>query len=134
MMPVIRVVAAAVIVDGRLLAALRGPKMSRPGRWELPGGKVEAGESDADALVREIREELGCEIAVDACLGEVADPPVLLVGYRCRLVAGVPTATEHAELRWIGRSAVEGLDWAAPDVPLVAALRDQLGDDEPGAR
>ena len=125
----IRVVAAAIVADGRLLAALRGPGMTRPGWFELPGGKVEPGESDEAALVREIREELGCEVAVEAALGDSVDGPVHLFAYRCRLVAGRPRAIEHSEVRWVGRREAADLRWAPPDVPLVAALSQELEDD-----
>jgi 8-oxo-dGTP diphosphatase len=67
----IRVVGAAIIGDGRCFAALRGPGRMLAGYWEFPGGKVEAGESDEVALIREIREELGVVVRVDQCLGEL---------------------------------------------------------------
>ena len=62
------VVGAAVVRDGRLLAARRTTPPEAAGRWELPGGKVDAGESPDAALVREIREELGCAVNVDRWL------------------------------------------------------------------
>ena len=68
-MPVQIVVAGALIVDGALLVAQRARPPELAGLWELPGGKVAAGETDAQALARELREELGVDVAVGARLG-----------------------------------------------------------------
>jgi len=88
----VRVVAAAIVRNGRVLAARRAPDAARGGLWELPGGKVELGESDALALVREIREELGADIVVDGFLGEAShdygDIHITLAAWACRPRAG----------------------------------------------
>lgn len=127
----IRVVAAAIVRDGRVLAARRGPHAREALRWELPGGKVEGGEDDAAALRREIREELGADVRVDAPLAEsvhaYAHATIHLVAYRCTLLAGEPEAREHAELRWIGAAEMGELTWAPADEPLLAPLRAILG-------
>src|SRR5688572_19382700 len=105
---VVQVVGAAVVSDGRVLAAQRlgGPY---DGCWECPGGKVEVGESDLSALVRECEEELGVTIAPQAFLGEVVLDGVVGGGgpsastlrvWWVRLAAGEPVAHEHAALRW----------------------------------
>ena len=64
------VVGAAIVRDGRVLACRRTAPLEVAGRWELPGGKVEPGEAPEAALVREVREELGCDIAVTAWLAD----------------------------------------------------------------
>ena len=95
------VVGAAIVRDGRVLAARRTAPASAAGRWEFPGGKVEPGESDADSLVREIDEELGVEITVDGWLaGEqpVGEAYLLRVAL-ATLVGGEPTPTEHDRVR-----------------------------------
>ncbi|MCB9679658.1 MAG: (deoxy)nucleoside triphosphate pyrophosphohydrolase [Alphaproteobacteria bacterium] len=122
----IRVVAAAILQGGRVLCALRSPTMSTPDRWELPGGKVEPGESDARALVREIREELGVDIEVGGHIGTSVHGRIELVAYVARLRAGVPRPTEHAEVRWVGPDALHTLQWAPADVPLLGPLRDTV--------
>ena len=66
------VVAAAIVRDGRVLAARRTQPANVAGRWELPGGKVDPGETPEQALVRELREELGIETAT-SCLAPIAD-------------------------------------------------------------
>lgn len=124
----IRVVAGAVFDGrGRLLAAqkARGP---RAGQWELPGGKVEDGESDADALRRELQEELGVDVAVHAFLTSVQhryeDVHIELVVHRCTIVDGAtPRAIEHAALQWVDLAGVEAaLAWAAADHEVVLAV------------
>ncbi len=122
----LRVVAAAIVDDGRVLCARRGVGGADAGLWELPGGKVEVGEADADALVREIEEELAVTIEVTGPLGAslLARPgrDLRLVAYWCRLVRGTPVALEHQEIRWCDADACGALDWAPADVPLVSAV------------
>ena len=128
------VVGAAVIRRGTLLAARRTTPPEVAGRWELPGGKVESGEEPADALLREIAEELGCLISVDAWLeGEQPIGPthVLRAG-RCHLVDGEPRAgSDHDELRWLTPEGLDDVDWLEPDRPFLDLLREILLDGEP---
>jgi 8-oxo-dGTP diphosphatase len=123
----IRVVAGAIERGGKILCAQRGVAQRHAGMWELPGGKVEPGESDEDALARELQEELGVAVHVGQQLG-VSDhdypaQSVRLVGYRCTIAQGQPVATEHAQLKWVGPEALDELDWAPADRPLVARLK-----------
>lgn len=131
---VVQVVGAAVVRDGRVLVAQRsgGPF---DGCWEFPGGKVEPGESDLAALVRELREELRVDVLPEAFLGEVVlDGPVgggepgtsTLRVWSARLAAGEPVAHEHAALRWARAEDLEALDWIAADRPLLPAVRTLL--------
>jgi 8-oxo-dGTP diphosphatase len=118
----VRVVVSAALLDGvgRVLAARR----RRPDGWEFPGGKVEPGETEPQALVRECREELGVTVEVGARLGP--DVPVgggwTLRAWTGRIVTGEPVAREHAELRWVPLPELHRLAWLPGDVPAVAAL------------
>lgn len=122
-------VVCAIITDaaGRVLAARRPHDKALPGKWEFPGGKVEVDEEPIEALEREILEELGCCIRVEAPLAPVEhDYPhgrVMLQPYRATLTAGFPECREHAELRWVAPGDIDKLDWAEADVPLLAGLR-----------
>jgi 8-oxo-dGTP diphosphatase len=120
------VVGAAVIHIARLLAARRTRPPEAAGRWELPGGKVDEGESPEAALVREITEELGCRVRVESWLEEqqpIGDTHVLRVAV-CRLVEGEPRPRDdHDELRWLGPDDLEDVDWLEPDRPFLAYLR-----------
>lgn len=120
------VVGAALVSDGRLLAAQRSTPPALAGLWEFPGGKVEPGEAEPAALVRECREELGIEVAVGALLGEVPVPIGVLRVYRAQLVQGEPQAWEHAALRWLGPSEVFDVPWIPVDLELVRQVADEL--------
>ena len=121
-MPIVVVGAAVLDGEGRVLAARR----VRPAGWEFPGGKVEAGESEPAALARELREELGVEVAVGERIGPdmpVGDGRWILRVWTARVLVGKPAVTEHAELRWLGADELDSVDWLAADRPIVAALR-----------
>ncbi len=124
------VVGAAIFDGPRLLAAQRGEQMSNALRWELPGGKIESGESPRQALRREIIEELGVEIEVGQLLGHgSADGDgrsISLAVYRAQILHGEPKANEHLALRWVSHDQLDELDWAAADRPLLPILRTLL--------
>jgi 8-oxo-dGTP diphosphatase len=121
----IRVVAAVIVREGRVLAALRPPHKREGGKWELPGGKVEPGETDAAALARELAEELDVVATVGEPFGSVRHGDVEMHALRCE-VAGEPRAVEHAALRWLARAELSDVEWAGADVPLVERLRGEL--------
>jgi 8-oxo-dGTP diphosphatase len=116
------VVGVAVIRAGRVLAALRpGPG----GGWEFPGGKVEPGETDEQAAVRELREELALEIKPRASLGppQAIGEKYLLKVYTADLLSGEPIVQEHSAIKWVEVSELDGLDWLPADRPFLSALR-----------
>jgi 8-oxo-dGTP diphosphatase len=122
----IEVVGAAIRKGDCVLAAQRGPEQALAGQWEFPGGKVERGESLEQALIREVREELGCEIAVGkhvTTTTHVYDfATIRLATYYAALTAGTPTAIEHADVRWIPISEMAALLWAPADIPTVRMI------------
>jgi 8-oxo-dGTP diphosphatase len=130
----VAVVGAVLQRDGLILAARRGAGMTQPGVWEFPGGKVEPGETAAEALRREIAEELGCTVHVGAhvvtCEHENGSNTVILDTYRCTLVAGEPRAVEHDEIRWMAPEQLAGLPWSPADLPTVRRL---LGPADPSS-
>jgi mutator protein MutT len=127
------VVGAALVRQGRVLATRRTRPPEAAGRWELPGGKVEAGETPQEALVREVREELGCEVRVTGALS--GEQPIragsTLRVLRAELVSGDPMPHEHDALRWLGPEELEQVAWLPPDQPFLAELRDLLLDGRP---
>lgn len=130
----VHVVAAAIVRDGRLLAAQRSAPHRLAGGWEFPGGKVEAGEDEAAAVVRECDEELGVQVAVDGRLGEAVGGGIRLVLFGARLVAGEPAPLEdHDELRWLAADDLEDVDWLPIDVALLPDARRYLTGTEPPA-
>jgi len=119
------VVGAALLRDGRVLAARRTSPPEAAGRWELPGGKVEPGETAETALVREIAEELGCTIEVTGWLdGSVPiGSAYTLEVATARLVGGEPAPHEHDRVRWLGAAELDDVDWLEPDRPFLGELR-----------
>jgi 8-oxo-dGTP diphosphatase len=121
------VVGAALIEGGRLLAARRSAPPELAGRWELPGGKVEPGESAEAALCRELREELGVETEVLSRVpGEfpLRSPYVLRV-WTARLVPGSgepEPLQDHDALRWLSVGELWDVEWLPQDVPAVRAV------------
>lgn len=128
--PTINVVGAAIFNDGgELLCAQRGHG-SLIGKWEFPGGKVEKGESDQEALKREIKEELNIDIEVsdliDENYNEYPDNNVNLKVYKCKYLSGTIKDTEHQDLKWTKTENIESLDWADADRPIVETYLDSL--------
>ena len=135
--PLVLVVAAALLdSDGRVLIAQRPPGKAMAGLWEFPGGKIETGETPEDALVRELREELGLAVK-PPCLAPFTFAShtyeafhLLMPLYVCRRWEGTPQAREHAALKWIAPRALmvqrEAFPMPAADLPLLPMLRDLL--------
>jgi 8-oxo-dGTP diphosphatase len=121
------IVGAAIVSHGRVLACERAEPPEVAGRWEFPGGKVEPGESDHDALVRECAEELGVSIGVGARVG--GDIPLgngyaVLRVWLADLLPGSaePEALEHRSLRWLAVPELRSVPWLPADAPIVEEL------------
>ena len=123
------VVAGALISESRVLVAQRKRPPELAGLWELPGGKVAPGETDAQALVRELREELGVEVVVGERIGaDVAiSGGLTLRAYLVSQTGGALTAHDHGALRWISAAELPELDWVPADRAWLGELRDFLG-------
>ncbi len=122
-----RVVAAVVRRGGRILVTRRHPDGERGGHWEFPGGKVEPGETEAEALAREIREELGCAIEVGDLVvrhrHRYPDLEVELAFYACRLPPGVePRCLGAAEMEWAIAEALPRYDFCEADRPVLGVI------------
>jgi 8-oxo-dGTP diphosphatase len=119
------VVGAAILDDAaRLLAAQRRGPGSLAGKWELPGGKVEPGETDEVALIRECREELGVELMLGRRVGRdwpIDDNNVLRV-WLATIAAGEPRLLDHAAFAWLAVGELYDVDWLPADVAIVDKL------------
>ena len=124
------VMGAAIIRHGRVLVARRTHPPEAARGWEFPGGKVERGEDPDTAVIREVREELGCEISVT---GQLSGESPITAGYVLRvataaLVDGEPIPHEHDAIRWLGPEELGDVDWLKADVPFLTELRQILLD------
>ena len=119
-MPTQIVVAGAVISGSTVLVAQRIRPPELAGRWELPGGKVAPGETERDALARELAEELGIGIG-DVVVGDrlghdiALSPAMTLRAYRVRLIRGEPYPRDHRALRWVTAAELHDVDWVPAD-------------------
>lgn len=133
----IHVVGAVVVSGGRVLCVQRGPDGALPGLWEFPGGKVEPEETPREALVREIQEELLCEVTVGAEVTtthhEYDFGIVHLTTFYCDLVSGTPQLTEHSQLVWKEPTTLPELVWAPADIPAVELIRQRPGSSTVGS-
>ena len=115
-----------MVEDRRVMLCKRAAGMHLAGHWEFPGGKIEAGESAREALGREIREELGCEVDVGEALDPVEhrypDLAVRLRPFMCVVRDGAPVALEHETLGWFTRDELPELALAGADLKIVAGL------------
>jgi 8-oxo-dGTP diphosphatase len=123
---------ALVDADGRVLLAQRPPGKSMAGLWEFPGGKVNQGETPEAALVRELAEELGIDVAA-SCLAPFTfashtypDFHLLMPLYVCRKWSGIPRPREGQRLIWVQPARLGDYSMPPADAPLVAMLRDFL--------
>jgi len=129
-MSTLHVVGAAIVEGGKCFVAQRGEAMSLAGKWEFPGGKVEAGESPTAALAREIAEELGLQVMVAQLLGtgtaKVGERTIRLDVYAATIVSGNLALREHAQVMWASADELEQFDWAEADMPCVAPVKEWL--------
>jgi 8-oxo-dGTP diphosphatase len=120
------VVAGLIVGDGQCLITQRRADQALPLQWEFPGGKVEPGEAPVAALVRELREEIGVEVAVgriwDVLFHAYPEFDLVMLVYACRVVGGEPRAVEVADLRWLPPADLPAWDILPADRPLVQRL------------
>jgi 8-oxo-dGTP diphosphatase len=123
------VVAAGLIdTEGRVLVQQRPPGKPMAGLWEFPGGKVEPGEVPEAALVRELAEELGIDVAAESLTPAVfasealGERHLVLLLYLAREWRGEPEARHASALRWVFPAELYGLDMPPADVPLIGLL------------
>ena len=126
-----RVVVGAAILDreppgARVLVVQRSAPPPLAGLWEFPGGKVEEGESEVEAVVRECREELGVDLEVRERIGgdaRTVDGSMTLRVYLATVASGEVALSEHSAYRWLGGPELGSVPWIPTDLPVVDALR-----------
>lgn len=128
----VEVVCAIIINDNNeVFVCKRGPGRALEGKWEFPGGKVEANETHEQTIIREIKEELDSDILPIKYIGKNyyeyndLDKPfsITMYGYVCKLVNGELTLSEHTEKRWVRINDLESVDFAEADRPFVEMVK-----------
>lgn len=124
--------AAVIVLSGRVLACERAAPPEVAGRWEFPGGKVEPGETDRQALVRECAEELDVRVSVGERIGPdvpIAHGRAVLRVFSVTLLDGDrPHALEHSAIRWLAPDELDSVPWLPADRPIVRRLAGLLGE------
>ena len=127
--PTIRVVAGVALKNGSILVTRRPAGKPYPDRWEFPGGKVEKGETDTEALVRELSEELNVRVDIGEKIGsygwEYPEKRVDLHFYSIRVVEGEPVPVGVAEILWVDPAETDQLDFLEADLELLKRLRER---------
>lgn len=125
----IAVVAAVIVTSEGILATQRGSGDFKD-KWEFPGGKIEAGETPEQALMREIREELDLEIRIDSFLDTVdytyPDFNIKLHVYVCSVISGILNLKEHKSLKWLKSDGLYSVEWLPADKVVLPALENYL--------
>ena len=128
-MKTIRVVAAIIIEKGKVFATQRGYGDFKGG-WEFPGGKIDAGETPEEALVREIKEELDTEVEVIKLLDTVEyDYPNFHLSmdcFICSIKSGNLVLKEHEAAQWLTKETLDSVDWLPADLGLIDKIREHL--------
>lgn len=128
-MKTIEVVAAIIVHEGKILATQRGYGDFKDG-WEFPGGKVDAGETPEEAIVREIQEELRVTITPEKLITTVEyDYPNFHLTMHCfvsRIASGTIELVEHEAMKWLAKDELDTVEWLPADVEVVVALKSYL--------
>ena len=128
-MKVINVVAAIIVRDGAVLATQRGYGDFKGG-WEFPGGKVEPGESEREAVARELKEELEMDVTVGELFDVVEyDYPTFHLSMKCYLCTvgqGEYVLKEHQDARWLSRDTIDEVEWLPADLGLIRKLKEDV--------
>ena len=123
-------VVAALITDGKRVFATARGYGNYKGWWEFPGGKIEAGESPEEALVREIREELESEISVDEYIDTVEyDYPEFHLSMRCywcSLISGDLVLKEAEDAKWLDAVTIDSVKWLPADITLIEKIKKRM--------
>ncbi len=123
----IRVTAAVIQQEGKILIAQRKKGDKLEGKWEFPGGKIEAGESPETCLQRELEEEFGIEsqIGTFICESDYQYPNIhiLLLAYHVVYLSGIFQLHDHAAIRWVTLEEMKQFEFASADLPIIEALK-----------
>ena len=123
----VNVVCAIILKEDKILIAQRSEHMKLPLKWEFPGGKLEEGENEEEAITREIKEELNIEILpqkrISSHVHDYGSFKINLIAYLCKYVAGDIELLEHQDFRFIDFGKLVDYDLAEADLPVIEKLK-----------
>ncbi len=127
-----KVVCAIIVTNNKVICVQRSSKMQLPLKWEFPGGKIESGETDEAALIREIAEELEINIQpilrLEQSLFSYQHTSINLIPFVCKITGGKLRLQEHSDIRYLDCSELMQLDWADADKPIVREVVDRANE------
>lgn len=122
----IKVVGAVIVKDGKILCAQRNEHTSLPLMWEFPGGKIERNETSEEALIRELMEEMQCEISVGkkivTTVHEYDFATIELTTFYAEMLNDQIVLEEHVDMKWLTPSELDTIKWAPADVEAVKKI------------
>lgn len=122
-----RVTCAVIEQDGKFLIVQRGADTSHGLKWEFPGGKVDPGETEAECMARELKEELAIDVVVNEQLNNIereeSELIIELIPFRCTIIGGEITLLEHLQLAWIDVNQPLEYDLCIGDYEIVDQLK-----------
>ena len=123
----IQVVCAIILRENKILIAQRSEKMKLPLKWEFPGGKLEDGENEEEAIIREIKEELNINILplkkISSHIHNYGSFKINLIAYLCNYVTGEIQLLEHQDFKFVYFEKLNDYDLAEADIPVIEKLK-----------
>jgi len=125
-MDTVRVVCGIIFKEDKILLCRRKAEKSLGGYWEFPGGKVEPNESESDALIRELKEELAMQVEIDkhfkTIIHQYENVQIELIAYGCKFIQADFVLIDHDEIQWVEKTKLLSFNLAPADVPIAKAL------------
>ena len=122
----INVTCGIILKDNKVLATQRSEKMQLALKWEFPGGKIEANETEEQCLHRELKEELGIEIEIleklESKTFQYETFSINLIPFVANHISGEIMLHEHKDFKWLPKAELIGLDWASADIPVLESF------------
>lgn len=126
----LEVVAGVIVNENKEIYICQRPKGLLKGKWEFPGGKVEINETLEEALIREMWEELSCDIRVESYIGnnkhDYSEFSVNLHLFKVKVIKGTIKSNEHMDEKWIKFNDIKNIDFAEADIPLLEKISNKL--------